>query len=284
MGNFPCFDPEVFEASTKPVTYLKEAGVALITQPHTDLSGVKNFLEKFNKRYENYLLDPVVLSDADQLAKFAGQSCYFSFGEKRTWNEDASKYFENIKEQAHGSVVEHPTFSFFVWGIDRAVSLEIVRHRAGFGFSQASQRYIDDANLRFILNEEFDDNGPLFSNFVDGCAEALIRYGNVVDNLSVKYANAGMNKRDARKRINQSARRFLPNSTETFLTITANARGLRHFFEMRASQFADLPIQDLSLKMFNIVKQVAPIIFEDYVEKMQPDGVHAELTTRYRKV
>lgn len=288
FSDFPYYDPQIFKGETGshgPITYLKEAGVALITKPQTDLShGVKAFLRGFGRGYERYIEDEVVLSDADQLSKFAGQICYMSLGDVRTMNKDASKYFNNIKEQKHGSVFEHPNFSFLFWGIDRAVSHELVRHRAGFGFSQVSQRYVDDKDLRFILNEEFDDGGALFLNFVEGCSSALEKYQNVVEHLSSRYADGNMSKRELRKRVNQSARRMLPNCTETAIVTTMNARGLRHFCEMRASRHADLPINDLALKVYRIAKHVAPIIFEDYEEQLQPDGVHREIVTPYVKV
>jgi thymidylate synthase (FAD) len=288
LSDFPYYSPIITFAATdsrEPVTYLKEAGVALITKPQTDLGGVKAFLGGFGRGYERYVGDGVSLSDADQLSKFAGQLCYMSFGDTRTMNKDASKYFSNIKEQKHGSVFEHPNFSFLFWGIDRAVSHELVRHRAGFGFSQVSQRYVDDKDLRFILNEEFDDNGPLYLNFIESCSNALRSYMTAVDHLSIKYStDTTMNKRDIRKRVNQSARRFLPNCTETAIVVTMNARGLRHFCEMRASRHADLPINDLALKVYRIAKHVAPIIFEDYEEQLQPDGVHQEIVTPFVKV
>jgi len=89
--------------------------------------------------------------DGAQLAKFAGQLCYLSFGAQRTRNSEAAKYLEHIKASGHGSVFEHVNYSLLLWGVSRAFTHELVRHRAGFGFSQVSQRYIAgrlDASLR----------------------------------------------------------------------------------------------------------------------------------------
>src|SRR5436853_7911471 len=84
--------------------YLKEPGVVLISKPAVDLSGMHDFLEDFG--FADYLNDPTELASGAQLCKAAGQLCYFSFGEKRTWNKDAQKYFENILSSRHGSVLE----------------------------------------------------------------------------------------------------------------------------------------------------------------------------------
>lgn len=291
FSEFPYYEPEVFvekavNKRTYRITYLKEAGVGLICKPHTNLDhGARKFLEGFDRGYEEYVNDDFELSDADLLSKFSGQLCYMSFGETRTLNKDTSRYFNNIKNQKHGSVFEHPNFSFIFWGIDRAVSHELVRHRAGFGFSQVSQRYVDDRDIRFILNEEFDDNGPLYLNFIEACEDSLGSYMTAVNHLSIKYSkDTTMSKRDVRKRVNQSARRFLPNCTETAIVVTMNGRGLRHFCEMRASQHADLPIDDLAMKTFRIARNVAPFLFEDYEESVQPDEIHLEVATPFSKV
>ena len=36
-------------------------------------------------------------------------------------------------------------------GISRSCSHELVRHRAGWGFSQLSQRYVDESHAAFVM-------------------------------------------------------------------------------------------------------------------------------------
>ena len=36
-------------------------------------------------------------------------------------------------------------------GISRSCSHELVRHRAGFGYSQLSQRYVDESHAAFVM-------------------------------------------------------------------------------------------------------------------------------------
>jgi thymidylate synthase ThyX len=73
---------------------------------------------------------------------FSG-NCYLSFGEDagmegghktipgRTTN---ASYLANILHTKHGSVLEHAVWSFLFEGVSRALTHELVRHRAGMGF------------------------------------------------------------------------------------------------------------------------------------------------------
>lgn len=134
----PVFHPEVYK--TKNGTpYLKDPGVVLIGLTLVDLRDVQPFLDGFDSEleYNQYLQDPVKISTPESLVKFAGQLCYMSFGPKRTWNQDTSKYLRHIKESGHGSVLEHINLSFLFYGISRSLTHELVRHRAGMGFCLA---------------------------------------------------------------------------------------------------------------------------------------------------
>src|SRR5262249_41715949 len=86
-----------------------------------------------------------------------------------------------------------------------------------------------------------------------------------------------------RKLARQAARSVLPNATETKIFVTANARALRHFIELRASRHAEVEIRKLAVKVLNIIKAEAPHIFGDYRLVPLPDGTF-EASTEYRKV
>src|ERR671916_1407442 len=118
--------------------YLKRPGVVVLAKPQTNVAGLGGFLEGFDPdlHFTEYLDDPTRLPDSSQLCKTAGQTCYMSFGPKRTKNENAAAYIERLTSAGHGSVLEHASFSFLLYGISRSVTHELVRHRAGAGFSQ----------------------------------------------------------------------------------------------------------------------------------------------------
>lgn len=70
----------------------------------------------------------------ENLAQYAGQLCYLSFDEKRTPLMKNREYLERIMSSAHGSVLEHVSYSILFFGIDRATTHELIRHRAGTAY------------------------------------------------------------------------------------------------------------------------------------------------------
>ena len=83
-------------------------------------------------------------SAGERLAEFAGRLCYMS--QHNPANRTTAEYLGNILKQGHGSVFEHAVYVLLVEGISRSCSHELVRHRAGFGYSQLSQRYVDESH------------------------------------------------------------------------------------------------------------------------------------------
>lgn len=88
---------------------------------------------------------------------------------------------------------------------------------------------------------------------------------------------------DRRKVARQTARSVLPNATETKISVTGNARALRHFIEQRGSVYAEPEIRKLAVKMLGILQVAAPNIFGDYECDKLPDGSWC-IRTEFRKV
>jgi len=82
-------------------------------------------------------------TDGERLAEFAGRLCYMS--QANPAHRTTRDYLENIKRQGHGSVLEHASYSLLLEGVSRSLTHELVRHRAGWAFSQLSQRYVDES-------------------------------------------------------------------------------------------------------------------------------------------
>ena len=83
-------------------------------------------------------------AERERLAEYAGRLCYMS--QHNPINRTTAEYLEYIKKQGHGSVLEHAVYVLLIEGISRSCSHELVRHRAGFGYSQISQRYVDESH------------------------------------------------------------------------------------------------------------------------------------------
>ncbi len=286
---FPTIDSKTFKTSNGTL-YLKEPGIALISKPQVNLKSLKPFLEGFPGEYKfvNYLKDPVKLPPAEALSKVSGQTCYVSFGEGRTWNRDAQRYFDNIITSGHGSVLEHANFTFLLWGVSRSFTHELVRHRAGVGYSQVSQRYVSGRVLRFVERAEYQKDKNLHKLFEDRIDRAYKEYSdmaNILYSLQEKGSKilSGEAKTDLRKKVQQVARSVLPNETEAPVVVTANVRALRHMINMRASDHAEIEIRNVFFKIYSILKTISPMLFKDFKVVKLPDGTKC-VKTEYPKV
>ena len=269
--------------------YLKAPGVVMLAKPQTNVAGLKNFLEGFDPSlgFAAYVDDPVTLPDSSQLCKTAGQVCYGSFGPRRTTNENAAAYFERLTSAGHGSVLEHASFSFLLYGISRSVTHELIRHRAGVGISQISQRYVSGSVLRFVERPEYQADAELHRLFEERADRAAAEYEAMAGRLLERQEEGAAlldaeYKTDARKKVQQTARSLLPNETEAPMVFTGNVRALRHITEMRADEHAESEIRNLAVRLFLCLVTTDPILFGDYRLQSLPDGTY-KVTTEYRK-
>lgn len=281
----PAFHPEV-HTTLGGVKYVQKSGVVLVSYPQTCLGNIRPFLAGLGEEYVQYADDEAIEPGAE-IAKFAGQMCYLSLGEKRTKNRDAGKYFQNIKAQSHGSITEHSNYGFLIYGISRSCSHEIVRHRHQ-GFSQLSQRYVGPEALRFVERPEFQNDPFLHERFQNRIEDTIDEYRLLIHNLYKKQADGSLElsadrKTDLRKKVQQTARAVLPNEVETMMVTTANVRAWRHFIEQRASEHAEVEIRDVAVKVFLALVKFTPLLFDDYDLVELSDGTLA-VSTPYRKI
>jgi thymidylate synthase (FAD) len=270
--------------------YLSTPGVVVLARPHVNMSGLAGFLDGFDSalNFSAYVDDPTLLPDGAQLCKVAGQTCYMSFGTKRTMNTQAKRYFDNLKSSGHGSVLEHANFSLLLYGISRSVTHELVRHRAGFSVSQQSQRYVSGRVLRFVERPEYRTDEQLHAQFLQRIDRAAEEYAALTGRLlEMQQSGATMlsaeERTDLRKKVQQCARSVLPNETEAPIVVTANARAWRHFIEMRADAHAEIEIRELAARVFLCLQRTDPILFDDYTIEQLPDGTYT-IKTPFKKV
>jgi thymidylate synthase (FAD) len=287
---FPAIQSKTFQTE-KGTYYLKEPGVILISRPSVGLYEVRGFLEGFDPSldFTQYMDDPTKLTDGSQLCKIAGQVCYASFSKKRTYNKDAKRYFDNIKESSHGSVLQHANYSFLLYGISRSLTHELARHGTGTGISQLSQRYVNGKVLRFVERPEYQDDLVLHTAFEKRIDDYYTNYEELSEHLlglqkdsSSKLLSAEA-KTDLRKKVQQCSRSLLPNETEAPLIMTGNVRAWRHIIESRANEHAELEIRELALRIFKCLSQTDEFLFDDYKVVDLPDGTQA-VHTQYKKV
>ncbi|MGH3144796.1 MAG: FAD-dependent thymidylate synthase [Rubrobacter sp.] len=285
---FPAIHSPVSHTQAR-TPYLRAPGVVMLARPQTNVAGLAGFLEGFDPElnFPDYVNDPTSLPDSSQLCKISGQLCYASFGERRTRNENAAAYIERLTSAGHGSVLEHASFSFLLYGISRSVTHELVRHRAGVGFSQISQRYVSGSVLRFVERPEYQEDEELHRLFEGRADRAAAEYEAMAEQLLERQEGGSAMlsadyKTDARKKVQQTARSLLPNETEAPMVFTGNVRALRHIIEMRADAHAESEIRNLALRLFLCLRTADPILFGDYELGDLPDGTNT-VSTKNRK-
>lgn len=215
----------------------------------------------------------------ERLCEVAGRLCYMSFGQGRKTNAD---YLGHILEVGHGSVLEHSVWNFIITGVSRSLTHELVRHRAGFNYSQLSQRYVDESEADFIEPGVIADDPELHALWLETITHCQAAYRQLVDKLAEKYA-AIPERTTRRKMARQAARSVLPNACETKIFVSANTRALRHFIEMRGAPDADVEIRQLAIALLKILRHHAPNLFGDYEIRQHQDGTEIAHTAN-RKV
>ena len=219
-------------------------------------------------------------TDGERLSEFAGRLCYMS--QKNPANRPTREYLENIKKQGHGSVLEHANYSLLLEGVSRSLTHELVRHRAGFAYSQLSQRYVDESEANFVMPPAIIGDAVLEASWREQMDAAQKSYVALVESLMQRYAWVG-DKVHRRKMSREAARGVLPNSTETKIVVTGNARAWRTMLELRASEGAELEIRRCAVEIVRILQSEAPGFFSDFEIYQAADRLDAARIS-YHKV
>ena len=244
-----------------------EPEVFLVARPRLDYDQIAAYLrevggESWLERLDRGDLD----NDAQNLAEFAGRLCY------RSWepglNPNVSRirteqdpYLQNILASAHGSVLEHASFTFVLHNVSRVFSHEIVRHRPGTAISQESLRFVRLADIPFWFPEWAQEDAELMKR-----ATALLEqmeefqrwmaghFG--IHDEGVKFGE--------KKHKKSFMRRFAPDGVATGLVWTANIRTLRHTIEARTDLGAEEEIRLVFGRIGELMRHEAPTLFGDY--------------------
>lgn len=268
------------------IRVITEPSVYLIGRQSIDAPELDRFLSDHGVSWQS---DSEVA--AEVVTETAGRVCYMSFAKPRPGGN--ATYLHHIKEVGHGSVLEHGVWNFLFTGISRSLTHELVRHRAGMGYSQLSQRYVDESVAEYVEPDVIAADPELHTLWLDAVNHAHAAYVQLAEKLNAKLADPqaaaaallppNADRTTRRKAARQAARSVLPNATETKIFVTANARALRHFLEQRGSAFAEPEIRKLACKLLDILQKESANLFGDYQKVPLPDGTF-EVTTPFKKV
>lgn len=256
----------------------------VITEPSVHVLSIPQFFP--HPKYEL----PEFKIAADGLIAHAGKGCYDSYGRD---GRSIADHIRGLISSRHGSVLEHANFSVFIEGVSRGLSHELVRHRAGFAFSQRSTRYTSEEEAAIVLDPLYsaihkiprEDRSPeasaLLDGFINGCSAAFAFYKeqlHLLPGIAPKYLTGT----DLRKWCRGKARQLLPHALETRLTVTGNLRAWRHFFEQRSHGSAEPEIRRLAEFLMAALVPHFGVAISDY-KTFLIDGI-PEFNTDYRKV
>lgn len=229
-------------------------------------------MEDAGYSFHGYEPEDRFAEDADELAEFAGRNCYQAWERKRPETATNKGYLNNIIGMGHESVLEHASVSFFVSGVSRSMTHELIRHRH-LSFSELSQRYVNMDKTEFIIPpaiyKTLDATKP------EGTTDQGIReFWN--DNphwedVRTAYSEIAEQMSDAgeltRKEVREAARVVMPNGTETKLVVSGNLRAWRDVLKKRYAASADAEIREFAIQVLGHLRSIAPNSFQDFPDK-----------------
>ena len=208
------------------------------------------------------------------LAEFAGRACYQSWDRSNPATATNRGYLQHILQVGHLSVLEHSTATFYLTGISRAVTHEIIRHRQ-FAYSELSARYVpeDGADVEpAVVEPAVVAADPLLhATFAAATKAALTAHGELLTALE-GVAEHSPDGTLARKQARALAAGLLPAATRTALVVSGSYRAWRHFIGMRATEAADVEIRSIAVDILRRLQDLAPNVFADFRVSRLPDG------------
>jgi thymidylate synthase (FAD) len=238
-------------------------------------------VEHYDPDYENK-------TSAELLTELAGRRCYMSFEPGLNPNvtkirEGIADYIENILKSAHGSVLEHSTYTFAIEGVSRVFTGEMNRHRAGVAISEGSMRYIRFKDMGYWLPPSIQ-SPPLISPMhidLDPIENKKFRtrqvFRKAFEDAEKHYADlqeiwkdelAPESKFKLKKEITSMMRRIVPMGIATGGVWTMNLRAMRHIITLRTSPHAEEEIAFVFSNIFRVLSSIEPNIFGDF-EKVE---------------
>src|SRR5262245_14104070 len=212
-------------------------------------------------------------TDADggqALCEFAGRACYQSWRKPNPSTATNAGYLRHILEVGHLSVIEHASATFYITGVSRSLTHELIRHRH-FSYSQLSQRYVPEVDAEFVEPDIIAADPELHRLFAEATDASRTAYAKLLAGLEARLDGAQTSS-VRRKQARQAARAVLPNATETRIVVTGNYRAWRHFIAVRATEPADVEIRALAVACLRQLNDVAPNVFGDFVISTLADG------------
>lgn len=212
------------------------------------------------------------ITDNELLPELMGRLCYYSFGAKAGTPTNKA-YIANTQKGPlpHRSLMYHPKMTFFLSGISRRLTHELIRHYVGADRSeegspsQESTRYVEHPGWfvphPYLLQHVSGTGiGSALENWRSSMQRVYDDYLDFIDLESHALGNSRMSGM-TRKRVYEAASSYLPHSAMTSLGWTTNPAALQKLFNERTDFAADLEFQRLALQWQALCQQEWPNLF-----------------------
>lgn len=209
----------------------------------------------------------------------AARTCYsselpddlFFDKSKDVSKEEKERLVSEVLSAGHTSVLEHTGFTFFISGVSRVLSHQLVRHRLA-SYSQQSQRYVD---IRKADDKVSHGLGYVVPPRILGNLTALEVYYDAMEHEMATYArlkSLGVPDEDARF--------ILGSGWKTNIVMTVNFTELAHICNERMCNLAQWEIRKLVIMMAKLVRDRIPLVTPYLVPKCDKLGWCPESSAR----
>lgn len=176
--------------------------------------------------------------------------------------------------------------SFYINGVSRGLTHELVRHKWQTAVSQRSTRYVDESEsdwawhpliekykTKFIRSE--DDYNHL--RFMDYCQGGYLELCNSIEHELLKE---GIDKFTARKQARGAARGILGNALSTEVLFSASIAQWERIILQRCNNAADAEIRQCITEVFKILTVEGYLNIDDYTVVDSVDGIGCHVIKR----
>jgi thymidylate synthase (FAD) len=167
------------------------------------------------------------------------------------------KLIEMLWSEGHETPFEKGSVHFLVTA-DQASHIHLLKHRIA-SINAESARYKELKEDKFYLPEDWPDEW--ITN---------LRAFTLSSNHMYHKCLAELTPILGRKRAKESARYFKTFNSQITMDVQFNMRSFANFLKLRASEHAQVEIQDIAWEMFNLVESIEGNPFEHTLRMIKP--------------
>jgi len=149
-----------------------------------------------------------------------------------------------LASEGHHTPFEKSYLHFLVT-CDTATHIHLLKHRVGVSVNGESARYKEHKEDKFLIPSDWPESEQEYLKHFS--TDAYSTYHSTLERLG----DAGVD----RKRAKESARFYLPYSSQVTLDISFNFRSFMHYCGLRGKDDAQLEVRELTHSMLDLVRE-----------------------------